>query len=258
MANTPKMTPNEAYECKRLMYEGEKYADLQVTYGLSYQTVVGIKAGRFYGSVPWPDGSIGSMPKAPRNEYNKQGTVKTVITGGVNAEQERPIATRAQIDELNTMARGMGFANIGAMLEHNKHIAIVERMAREVEQQRVRTAEYEESESIRMLPENVEARRIAALANPPERQDICDPEVQDKYTWDEILELADRIPIVQVANTSEDFALREAIQIAFKLFKSSQWPQDYILATVYAIRKKIEKYWDEHSEKRPEGEQTAL
>lgn len=256
MANTPKLTPDQAFELKRMMYEGAKYADLQIMYDVSYQTVVGIKGGRFYGSVPWPDGNIGAMPKVAKSEDAPPNKYGKVLAGGVNTEQERPIATKHQIEELNAMARQNGFPNIGAMLEFNKHVAIKERMEREVEEQRLKSLAYEESERIRMLPENVEARRLAAKE--PERQDIIDPKMQDKYTWEEILELTHANHLVQVADGGKDPALQMAIRIAFKLFRSTQWGQQHVLVTVYDIRKKIEKYWDEHSDERPEEEQTAL
>lgn len=245
------LTPEDMYALKTAIWEGLDNKELMERFKVSYSIVIGVKAGRTYPHIPWPDGSIGAMSEM-RKELLKEGRKRATVTGKhLDREPTRPIARLEDIKFLDNEARKLGFMNNEAMYQHFYHQAINERMARENEEQRLKTEAYEEAERVRMLPENVEARRLARAALPVERDDICDPALQEMIPESELEGLD--IPVVQVAQSEMDEALLLAIRICFNLFTRRQWSQDHVLKNIYMIKGKIERYWEEHP-----VEQTAL
>lgn len=238
------------HQIKCRIWDGADHKTVQEEFGVAYQMSVNIKGGRQYPYVPWPDGSTGELPKM-RVEQLALAKRRATITGKALNEPPRAVARLEDIQFMDMEARKIGFLNNEAMFQHFLHMAVNERMARENEEQRLRSEAYEESERLRLLPENVEARRLARETLLVERDDICDPNMQEMIDESELEGLD--IPVVQVAKSEMDEALILAIRICFKLFTRRQWTQDHVLKNIYMIKGKIERYWEEHP-----GEQTAL
>lgn len=257
MGRTPSVGMDVVHQIKARIWDDADHKTIQEEFNVPYQMSVNIKAGRQYDYIPWPDGSIGGLPKTRVDQITANKRYATRMGKSPGAAPTVPIVSPEVVHSLNAIAREHGFNTIHDMEMHYKNIAENERIARINEEQRLKNEAYEESERIRMLPENVEARRLALETMPIERDDLCDPDLQEKYTWEEVLGSSQN-PVVLVADSEGDPALKLAIQICFKLFTSRQWGQDHVLKNIYLIKGKIEKFWDENPERRPEGELNAL
>lgn len=246
------LTPQEMYELKTAMWEGADNKELMARFRLSYQIVVGVKAGRAYPHIPWPDGSIGAMSDMRKELLKNSRTRQTVNGKHLDPTPMIPTVPLEVIHSLNKIALEHGFSNINEMERHYKNIAEKERVDRINEEQRLRSEAYEESERIRNLPENVEARRLAREVEPVKHDDLCDPDQQEMLAEGELEGLD--IPVVQVAQAEGDKALLLAIRICFKMFSRRQWTQDHVLKNIYSIAMKIENFWFENPLKDPRRE----
>lgn len=244
--------PDTAYQIKARIWDDATHAEIQEEFRVSYQTSVNIKGGRQYSHIPWPDGSVGAFPKARTDQIadNKRYATRTGKSPGAAPTIVAP--PLKLVRELDEAAQKLGFGSIAEMQQHFFNEVINERIRKEVEAQRLRSEAYEESERIRMLPENVEKRRLERSVMEVERDDLCDPELQEMIPEEELEGLD--IPVVQVAQSEGDKSLLLAIRICFGLFTRRQWSQDHVLKNIYMIKGKIEKFWDENPERRPAGE----
>lgn len=245
MAPTPKLTPDQAYQLKTKMWEGAPHKELMTEFDLSYQIVVGTKAGRFYGYVPWPDGSTGALP-----EYRKQALTLFRQRATVSGKQQLPVGkpsllrppSMAELSDLDKAAHKAGFVNIDAMLTHFKQEVENERHAKLMAEhaERMRTHDARSAAGLK--------RKAKEPARPIVRQDIVDPEANEKLDWGYIIEMAPNTPVVLIAEGEGDEALKMAICICFKLFPSTTWGTSEILKPIYEVKRKIETFWGEQGE----------
>lgn len=257
MGRAPSVSIETIHQIKARIWDDADHAAIREEFGISYQMSVNIKSGRQYDYVPWPDGSIGGLPSTRVEQIAENKRYATRMGKNLGPAPTRMAPTIGTIRELDKIAKELGFTSSYLMQQHFLNKVISERMKKEVEEQRLRSEAYEESERIRLLPENVEARRLEMENMPEERDDICDPDEQNMYEWEDILARSQG-NVVLVAENENDPALKLAIQICFKLFTPRQWGQDHVLRNIYSIKGKIEKFWDENPDRRPQGEQTAL
>lgn len=237
----PRLSPQEAMAFKIDMWNGLDNNQLMEKYQVNYQLVVGIKAGRMYNVIPWPDGSSGPLAKTRKdwianNKRNGHLTSKaldnlTIVPGGSPE-------LRADMEPI---LREQGFMSVEAALEFNKNAVREERRQQELAKHEAWMKELDTPEGKARIAE-LNSRRA-----PPEptRDDIVNPEANERADWDYILQVGGDVPMVEVANEGNDPALKEAIRVAFKLIGPRQWKQDHMLKLVYSIKAKIERYWEE-------------
>lgn len=252
MGRTPMVGIETIHQIKARIWDDADHKTIQSEFGVSYQMSVNIKAGRQYEYVPWPDGSTGGLPRTRVEQIAESKRYATRMGNSPGAAPTIKLPPLKLVKELDEAARKLGYSSIAAMQQKFLNDVILERMAKEVEEQRLKSEAYEESERIRLLPENVEARRIARESMIVERNDICDPDLQEMITEEEFE--ATTAVVAQVAKNENNKALMLATRIVFKMFVSRVWGGDNVLRNIYNVAGKIEKFWDENPDRRPQGE----
>ena len=58
-------------EVKRLLFSGHTYGYIQGETGVSIGAIYNIAKGRTYQEMPWPDGSVGELPRRVLDEVEK-------------------------------------------------------------------------------------------------------------------------------------------------------------------------------------------
>jgi hypothetical protein len=257
MPRPPAFSPEMALEIKAQMFNGVGLKELATNYNTSYQTMVNIKSGMQYRDIPWPDGTLGGMPMMQVNKLRDQRKFQTKVNnnaahggGAPQSEDNFGLSASAarEIDEaFNALARSKGYANYNDY-EWSRRRARYERDHAE--------SERKHTEYMNQHRGEFEARVKRHEKNPPKLDprpelEMVNPEIQNKYTWEYILEMGGKIPVVQVAESDKDIAMRLAIQIYFYLQPQKNWSENWMLPQVARVKSQILKFWETFPEKAP-------
>lgn len=255
-----KLTTQEMHELKEDLWRGADYKEVMEKYGISYQIAVGVKAGRTYNYVPWPDGSLMAMPDYRKQELSDAKKYATRTERAVHrataAAVDNSRLSHAEQQSVDETARRLGFRNWAAYEEHLR-----------IERMKMLDAEAKAAHEAYMAPirardarleanPKLEARYWRARKSRAERaknipvpgqtpQDQVDPEANQKMDWESVVLLGEGVKVVQIAAAEEhEPSLRLAIQIVFKLLSPRQWKEDHTLRMIYSIKQKIENFWE--------------
>lgn len=263
MANTPALTVEEAMALKADMFDGMKNNDLQDKYGVSYQIVVGIKAGRAYRDIPWPGGSLGRMPETQAHKLREQRKYNTKMN---NSQVARIWGAPGVVGPNNPW--GWDQETIDKIMQHTGMTPA--EFVEDYNEKKFEEARQHREELSRRAKES--AKKTLADMTPAQRKvyydamkprehlpaDQADPDGFDyKYTWDEILELEPDNLLVQSVegNGRMGEAMRHAIMGVFHPENRMSTPRsrqsEQTKNLVFDITKKILKFWNEHPERAP-------
>lgn len=255
MGRQPSLDPVEASTLKNEMFNGAEYAELMDKYGLGYQTVVNIKAGKQYRDIPWPDGSIGAMPKIQSRALKQARAFDTKMNkamdaraGGAPSSQHNftPEQLRHQ-DTLDAIFRetGMRFANI------EESGAYFLKLVRDRNDKERAEQHQKELEAYRKFREENPGPYHSPHDSVSLPNDQCDPDANAKLDWDYITQIAGgNIPVVNAAET--DPALKLAVQIMFKLISERDWNNVNVgVKQALLVKQKIERFWELNPSRAP-------
>lgn len=256
MPRPPALDAVEAAALKEDLWKGMPYSEAANKYKVSYQLVVGVKAGRVYPYVPWPDGSTGRMDGMRMRQITDARRFGHATRRG-EPESEASTVARLKLlgryDEISRFVKDKTGKSVEELLESfNK---VCERIVDE-EQARKHAdwmAERDRHEA-RLLTDPAykaewEAWVARAKARVNDREvslpnDQVNPDANEKVPWPEVVALAPGLKVVEIAAADEhEPSLRLAIQIVFKLLSPRQWGEDHCLKMIYSIKQKIENFW---------------
>lgn len=240
MAPRPALNLEQAIQMKADIWEGMSNGDVANRHGISALTISLVRNGKAYQDTPWPDGSSGTLSEMQRDKMSRAKRRDTV-SGQAPARSHYAPGEEQRLLDILFEDKGKRFISMEqARLYFLEQIREEDRVAK--------LAKYEAEKAYRASPEGQAAWAELQSRHPPRevtRDDIINPETNDRLDWDYILEVGGDVPMVEVANEGNDPALKEAIRIAFKLIGPRQWKQDHMLKLVYSIKAKIERYWEE-------------
>lgn len=234
MAGVHFISIEQAEDIKARLWDGNKTVTIAVEYGFSQATISNIKTGKQYADAKWPDGTMGGMPSYRRVQLMKSNSRDSAIQkqlGATNVPVE-PGLVKATLDAFGCTPEEFYQRGLEALQQ------------KRYDDQMAKIAKLDE--------------KIAKMRSklPPKRPEATpyhiddgssDPAKQEKFSWDEVLELVGAMPIVQVADAGEDSDLRDAIATALKLTSNtrSMWKpenQKQFLKTVNDIKQRFLNY----------------
>jgi len=255
MGNKNTLTPDAAYQIKQELWNGASYQDVMSKYGVTYQMATGMRAGRAYAHIPWPDGSVGPMGDMQKAKLSNSKGFNTRMNKALGAPQTPKTAmTLEDAQFFHEMAQKLGFATIEEAMEHTAQALEEERVRKMNEENEKYLAEYRKNNSdpkflAAKRKENEEAARRRAKDHLPDDQ--CDPSAipdDKKYEWDELQIIAAGYPAVQVVlndeESEENEALKHALCFVLREFRPSQWNQEHCVRMVQIIKQKILNFWN--------------
>lgn len=254
-----KLSPDEAFQIKQMIFNGAPYQEVMDHFGISYQLAVGIKNGRAYASIPWPDHTTGAMSKMQDRAITDRRRYQTRMNNALGAPQTpKTTMTLEDAQFFHEMAQKLGFATIEEAMEHTAQALEEERVRKMNEENEKYLAEYRKNNSdpkflAAKRKENEEAARRRAQEHLPDDQ--CDPSAipdDKKYEWEELQIIAAGYPAVQVVlndeESEENEALKHALCFVLREFRPSQWNQEHCVRMVQIIKQKILNFWNAKKE----------
>lgn len=246
MPNPNMLQDADARQMKQAIWEGVTNDAVAGQFGISSLTISRVRSGAAYRDVPWPDGSFGPLPPMQRQALANGRKRDTRISNAASGIKERFDTSYLEPSEERERLEAVFEETGKRFLSMNE---VVDYFREQIREER-RVKEMAKHEAYMATLDSPEHKELIARGNDKPidrgRDDILDPEANERLDWDYILEVADgSVPMVEVANTGDDPALKEAIRVAFKLVGVRQWKQDHMLKLVYSIKAKIERYWEE-------------
>lgn len=251
------LTTNEVYALKDDIWNGMGHQEVMTKYKIAYHLAVGIKNGRNYEYVPWPDGSTGKIPAARKSHISNTKQFDTKVNRAINSTFNSYEITPTQRADVEETARRLGFGtNINAALASIKKQMQEESEAKWAKINAERSAIAQARQA--RYEENPHAPEFAYKykGEPPVRQDQINPDTctNELYDWEDVLMLAPKNVVVQMAELTNDPALKFAIRLQFKLIKIKDWDESHIRELILKTKDKVDNYWDAHPEFRPQVE----
>lgn len=240
MAPLPALNLELATRMKADIWEGMSNGLVAQRYTLSALTISLVRNGKAYANTPWPDGSDGALPDMQRQKMSR-ARQRDTLSGQAPARGHYPVEEEMRLLAIASEDIGRTFTSMDQLLEYHKDQIREERRVKELQT-------HKAQEDFLASPEGQAYIKELNSRRPPRevtRDDIVNPEANERLDWDYIMETAPGIPVVGVADAGEDHALKLAVQIVFKLLTMRQWKEDHTLRMVYSIKAKIERYWEE-------------